>query len=177
LWAPRLPRRVLIVAVLCTIACAGVTLAAGEITLAASLPERARIMAYALIVASVAAFGATLPRPERWRTAFAIGVTVLSILPLVGAIQLAREIPDARDFAQRWDRFDGFLRRNRARNVFVYEAPGSIGTLRFLDHDPSRNIAIAMVYRLQSIAAMPLYRNGRMVIGPLPKDALRYRFE
>jgi hypothetical protein len=176
LWAPRLSRRVFVVAVLCTTACAGVTLAAGEITLAAALPERARMMSYALIVASVAAFGATMPRPERWRAAFLIGVTILSILPLVSAIQLAREIPDARDFAQRWDRFDSFLRRNPARNVFVDDAPGSIGTLRFLDHDPAHNIAIAMVYRLQSIAAMPLHRNGRMVIGALPKDAVRYRF-
>jgi hypothetical protein len=177
LWAPRLSRRVFIVAVLCTIACAGVTLAAGEITLVAALPERARMMSHALIVVSVAAFGATLRRPERWRPAFVIGVTILSILPLISAVQLAREIPEARDFAQRWDRFDDFLRRNPARNVFVYDAPGSIGTLRFLDHDPTHNIAISMVYRLQSIAAMPVQRNGRMVIGPLPKDAVRYRFE
>jgi hypothetical protein len=177
LWAPRLPRRVFIVAVLCTIACAGVTVAAAEITLAAPLPERARMMPYALIVASVAALGATMPRLERWRTAFVIAVTVLSILPLVSAVQLAREIPEARDFAERWDRFDSFLRRNAARDVVVYDAPGSIGTLRFLDHDPAHNIAIAMVYRLQSIAAMPRYRNGRMVIGPLPKDAVRYRFD
>jgi hypothetical protein len=177
LWAPRLPRRAVFVAVLCTIACAAINLAAGEVTLAAALPERARVVTYALIVASVAAFGAALPRPERWRTLFAIAVIILSVVPMISAVSLAREIPQARLFAARWDRFDGFLRRNPGRGVFVYDAPGSIGTLRFLDHDPAHNIAIAMVYRLQAIAAMPLHRNGRMVIGPLPKDAVRYRFE
>jgi hypothetical protein len=177
LWAPRLPRRVAIVAVLCAIACAAVNLAVGEVTLAVALPERARLIAYALIVAGVAAFGAVLPRPDRWRTSFTIAVIILSIMPVMSAVQLAREIPEARAFAGRWDRWDAFLRRNRGRDVLVDGAPGSIGTLRFLDHDPARNTPIAALYRLRSVAAMPLYRNGRLVIGPPPKDAVRYRFE
>lgn len=177
LWAPRLPRRVVIVAVLCAIGCALINLGAGEVTLAVPLPERARLIAYTLIVASVAAFGAMFPRPDRWRTAFTIAVTILSIVPVISAIQLAREIPEARAFAGRWDRFDAFLRRNRGRAVLVDHAPGSIGTLRFLDHDPARNTPIATLYRLRSVAAMPLSRDGRIVVGPLPKDAVRYRFE
>src|SRR5205807_1832396 len=55
LWAPRVPRLAAIVAVLCAIGCAAVNLGAGEVTLAVPLPERARLIAYALIVASVAA--------------------------------------------------------------------------------------------------------------------------
>ena len=177
LWAPRLPRRVAIVAVLCAIGCAAVNLAAGEVTLAVALPERARLIAYALIVASVAAFGALVPRRDRWRAAFTVAVIILSIMPVISAVQLAREIPEARAFARRWDRLDAFLRRHRGRAVLVDGAPGSIGTLYFLDHDPARNTAIATLYGLRSVAAMPLYRNGCLVNGPPPKGAVRYRFE
>jgi hypothetical protein len=177
LWAPRLSRRVVIVAVLSTIGCAVSSLAAGEIALAVALPERARIIPYALIVASVAAVGAVLPRAQRWRAALAIAVTVISIVPLVSAIQLVREIPEARAFAGQWDRFDAFLRQNRGRKVFVYHAPSTIGTLVFLEHHPVLNTFMRRTYRLQSLAAMPLYRNGRMVVDPLPPDAVRYRFE
>jgi hypothetical protein len=177
LWAPRVSRRVVIVAVLCTIGCAVVSLAAGEIALVVPLPERARLILFALIVASAAALGAALPRPERWRIAFAITAAIVAIMPAVTAIQLAGDIPDARAFAGQWDRFDAFLRQNRGRKIFVDNAPGTIGTLVFLEHDPVRNTFMRRTYRLQSLAAMPLRRNGRMMIGPLPNDAVRYRFE
>ena len=177
LWAPRVSRRVVIVAVLCTIVSAAVTLAAGEIALVVPLPERARLILYALIVASVAALGAALPRLERWRVAFTITAAIVAIMPLINAIEIARDIPEARAFAGQWDRFDAFLRQNRGRKVFVDNAPGTIGTLVFLEHDPARNTFMKRTYRLQSLAAMPLRRNGRMIIGPLPNDAVRYRFE
>src|SRR5207237_5917099 len=122
-------------------------------------------------------FGAALPRRDRWRAAFTVAVIILSIMPVISAVQLAGEVPAARAFARQWDRFDDFLRRNSGRAVLVDGAPGSIGTLRFLDHDPARNTPIATLYRLRSVAAMPLYRNGRIVTGPLPHDAVRYRFE
>ena len=133
LWAPRVSRRFAIVAVLCTIGCAVVSLAAGEIALVVPLPERARLILFALIVASVAALGAALPRPERWRAAFAIAVVIVAIMPLVSAIELARDIPEARVFGGQWDRFDAFLRQNRGRKVFVDNAPGTVGTLVFLE--------------------------------------------
>jgi hypothetical protein len=177
LWAPRVSRRVVIVAVLATIGCAVVSLAAGEIALVVPLPERARLILFAMIVATVAALGAALPRPERWRATFAIAVAIVAIMPFVSAIELARDIPEARVFAAQWDRFDGFLRKNRGRKVFVDNAPGTVGTLVFLEHDPARNTFIRRTYRLQSLAAMPLRRNGRLMIGPLPNDAVRYRFE
>jgi hypothetical protein len=176
LWAPRVARRMVIVAMLCTIGCAIVSLAAGEIALVVPLPERARLILFALIVASVAALGAALPRPERWRPAFAITTAIVAIMPAVIAIQLANDIPEARAFAGQWDRFDAFLRQNRGRKVFVDNAPGTVGTLVFLEHDPVRNTFMRRTYRLQSLAAMPLRRNGRMLIGPLPNDAVRYRF-
>ncbi|MEA2413911.1 MAG: hypothetical protein QOI58_568 [Thermoanaerobaculia bacterium] len=177
LWAPRVSRRVVIVAILSAIGCAVVSLAAGEIALVVPLPERARLILFALIVASVSALGAALPRPERWRAAFAIAVGLVAIVPLVNAIELARDIPEARAFAGQWDRFEAFLRQNRGRRIFVDNAPGTVGTLVFLEHDPARNAFIRRTYRLQSLAAMPLRRNGRMIIGPLPNDAVRYRFE
>ncbi|MBV8547199.1 MAG: hypothetical protein JO093_00170 [Acidobacteria bacterium] len=177
LWAPRVSRRAVIVAIVSTIGCAAVSLAAGEVTLVVPLPERARLILFAMIVASVAALGAALPRPERWRSAFAIAVTIAAIVPAIVAIQLARDIPEARAFAGQWDRFEAFLRQNRGRKVFVDNAPGTVGTLVFLEHDPARNTFIRRTYRLQSLAAMPLRRNGRLITGPLPTDAVRYRFE
>jgi hypothetical protein len=177
LWAPRISRHVVIVAMLCTIACVIVTLSTGEIALAVALPERSRLILFALIVATVAALGAALPRPERWRSALAIAVAIVAIMPLISAVQLAREIPEAREFAQRWDRLDAFLRRNGGQKIFVYDAPGTIGTLRFIEHYPSLNTMMRRTYRLQSIVAMPVYRNGRMVLDPLPNDAVRYRFQ
>ncbi|HEV7486082.1 MAG TPA: DUF6056 family protein [Thermoanaerobaculia bacterium] len=177
LWAPRVSRRVVIVAMLCTIGCAVVSLAAGEIALVVPLPQRARVILFGLIVAGVAALGAALPRPERWRTAFAIASAIIAIMPLVSAIDLARDIPEARAFAGQWDRFDAFLRQNGGRKIYVDNAPGTIGTLVFLEHDAARNTFIRRTYRLQSLAAMPLRRNGRLMIGPLPNDAVRYRFE
>jgi len=177
LWAPRVSRRVVIVATLSAIGCTVVSLAAGEVALVVPLPERARLILFALIVASAVAFGAALPRPERWRPAFAIAVGIVAIMPLVSGIELARDITEARAFAGQWDRFDTFLRPNRGRKIFVDNAPGTVGTLVFLEHDPARNAFIRRTYRLQSLAAMPLRRNGRMIIGPLPDDAVRYRFE
>ncbi len=177
LWAPRLARRVVIVTMLCTIGCATVALAAGEIALVVLLPERARLILFAMIVASAAALGAALPRPERFRPAIAIAITIVAIMPLVIAIQLARDIHEARTFAGQWDRFESFLRQNRGRRIFVDNAPGTVGTLVFLEHDPVRNTFIRRTYRLQSLAAMPLRRNGRLIIGPLPDGAVRYRFE
>jgi hypothetical protein len=177
LWAPRVSRRVVVVAMLSTIGCAVVSLAAGEIALVVPLPERARLILFALIVASVAALGAALPRLERWRNALAIAVAIVAIVPLVNAIELARDIPEARAFAGQWDHFDAFLRQNRGRKIFVDNAPGTVGTLVFLEHDPARNAFIRRTYRLQSLAAMPLRRNGQLIIGPLPDDAVRYRFE
>jgi hypothetical protein len=177
LWAPRVSRRVVIVTILATIGCAVVALAAAEFTLVVPLPERARLILFALIVASVTALGAALPRPERWRNAFAIAVMIVAIVPAISAIELAHDIPEARVFAGQWDRFDAFLRQNRGRKIYVDNAPGTIGTLVFLEHDPARNAFIRRTYRLQSLAAMPLRRNGRMIIGPLPNDAVRCRFD
>jgi len=178
LWAPRVPRRLAVVAVLCTVSAAAVSLAAGEVALIAPLPERARLIIFALVVASVAAAGASLPAPERWSSALAIATILIAIVPLVSAIQLAREIPEASAFAGRWDRLDAFLRRNRGRDVLVYNAPSSVGTLRFLYHDPKQNTPIGeTLYGLRSLTLMPPYRNGRLDISPPPKDAVRYRFE
>jgi hypothetical protein len=98
-------------------------------------------------------------------------------MPAILAIDLARDIPEARAFAGQWDRFDAFLRQNRGGKIFVDNAPGTVGTLVFLEHDPLRNTFMRRTYRLQSLAAMPLRRNGRMITGPLPGDAVRYRFE
>lgn len=177
LFAPRLSRRAAVVAALCMIGCAIVTLGACEAALGVALPQRARVIAYALLVVTVAVFGAAIPRPDRWRTALVIALIVTAILPLITAIQLAREIPEARAFAGRWDRLDSFLRRNRGRMVVIDGAPGSIATLPFIAHDQIINVMITRTYGLKSIAAVPLYRNGRMVLTPLPKDAVRYRFD
>jgi hypothetical protein len=177
LWAPRVSRRVAIVAVLCAIVCSVVCLAAGEMALVVPLPERARLILFALVVASAAALGAALPRPDRWRTAFTIVIVIVAIVALLGAVELARDVPEARAFAGEWDRFETFLRHNRGRKIFIDDAPGTVGTLVFLEHDPARNWFIRRTYRLQSLAAMPLRRNGRLITGPLPKDAVRYRFE
>jgi hypothetical protein len=178
LFAPRLPRRLAIVAAVCTIACAAVTLAACEAALGIALPQRARVIAYALLVVAAAAIGAVIPRPDRWRTALVIAFTVAAaVLPLITAVQLARQIPEARTFAARWDRLDAFLRGSRGRIVFVDNAPATIGTLPFMAHDPVINIMITRTYGLQWIAGTPLHRNGRLVIGPPPNDAVRYRFQ
>jgi hypothetical protein len=177
LWAPRVSRRAVMVAMLCAIISAAVCLAAGEIALVVPLPERSRLILFALVVASAAALGAALPRPERWRTAFTIIIAIVAIVPLLGAVELARDIPEARAFAGQWDRFETFLRQNRGRKIFVDDAPGTVGTLVFLEHDPARNWFIRRTYRLQSLAAMPLRRNARLITDALPKDAVRYRFE
>jgi len=177
LFAPRLPRRVAVVAALCTIGCAVVTLGACEAALGVALPQRARVFAYAMLVVTAAAFGAAIQRPDRWRTPLAIALIVTAILPLITAAQVAREVPEARAFAGRWDRLDAFLRRNRERIVVVDDAPGTIGTLPFIAHDPVTNIMITRTYGLKSIAAAPLHRDGRLVIEPLPKDVVRYRWE
>ena len=173
--APRVPRRVAMVAVLCAIGGAAISFAAGEFALAVPLPQRARLIAWALIVAGAAAAGAALPPTKRWISAVATVTLIAALLPVVSAIQLAREIPEARAFAGRWDRLNAFLRRNRGRDVLIYDAPGSVGTLRFLYHDPERNSPIAAIYGLRSVTAMPSYRNGRLVV--MPADAVRYRFE
>lgn len=175
LWAPRMPRRLAIVALLCAIGGAAITLAAGEFALAVPLPERARLIDWALVIASVAAAGAALPATKRWTSAIAIATLIAALVPVVSAIQLAREIPEASAFAARWDRLNAFLSRNRGRDVLIYDAPGSVGTLRFLYHDPEKNSPIATIYGLRSLTAMPPYRNGLPVI--VPADAVRYRFE
>jgi len=177
LFAPRLPGRVAVVAALCTIACVFITFAACEVTLGVALPQRARMLAYALLLATIAASAAAIPRLDRWRSSLAVLLIVVATLPLITAVQLAREIPEARTFVQRWDRLDTFLRANRGRTVFIDNAPGTVGTLPFIEHDPAFNVMIAGTYGLKSVVATPLYRNGRMVVAPPPKDAVRYRWE
>ncbi len=177
LFAPRVSRRLTIVAVLCAIVCVLVTFAPAQAILLTALPLRARIVPYAFVVAAVAAAGATVPWQERWRGPLAAALIVTSVAPLITAVQMAREVPQARTFARRWDRLDAFLRTNRGKEVFVDHAPGMAGTLLFIAHDPAGNRFMRDTYGLRSLASMPPDHNGRLVTGPLPKDAVRYRFD
>jgi hypothetical protein len=177
LFAPRVSRRLLIVSILCAVVCVLVTFAPPEAMLLTALPQRARIVPYAFLVAAVAAAGAAVPWQERWRGPLAATLMFTAIVPLITAVQLAREIPQARRFANQWDHLDAFLRVNRGRKVFVDNAPGMVGTLLFVAHDPAYNRFMSDSYGLQSLASMPPYHDGRLVIGPLPADAVRYRFE
>jgi hypothetical protein len=177
LFAPRVSRRLLIVAVLCAIACVLITFAPAEAILLTPLPLRARIVPYAFLVAAVAAAGSAVPWQERWRRPLAAALIITSIAPLITAVQMAREIPQARTFARRWDRLDAFLRTSRGREVFIDHAPGMAGTLLFIAHDPANNRFMSDSYGLRSLASMPPDHNGRLMIGPLPKDAVRYRFD
>jgi hypothetical protein len=177
LFAPRVSRRLLIVAVLCAVVCVLVTFAPAEALVLTALPQRARIVPYAFLVAAVAAAGAAVPWQERWRRPLAAALIITSFVPLITAVQMARDIPQARRFASQWDRFDAFLRASRGRKVFVDHAPGMVGTLLFVAHDPALNKSMSDTYGLQSLANMPPYRDGRLVIGPLPRDAVRYRFD
>jgi hypothetical protein len=153
------------------------TFAPAEAILLTALPLRARIVPFAFLVAAVAATGAAVSWQERWRGPLAAALMITAIVPLITAVQMAREIPEARTFASRWDRLDAFLRANRGRDVFVDHAPGMTGTLLFIAHDPANNRFMSDCYGLRSLASMPPERNGRLVIGPLPKDAVRYRFD
>jgi Family of unknown function (DUF6056) len=177
LFAPRISPRLAIVAVLSAVVCVFVTFAPAEVILLTTLPLRARIVPYAFLVAAVAAAGAIVPWQERWRRPIAAALIITSIAPLITAVQMAREIPQARTFAKRWDRLDAFLRTSRGRDVFVDHAPGVTGTLLFIAHDPANNLYMRDTYGLRSLAGMPPDHNGRLVIGPLPKDAVRYRFD
>lgn len=177
LFAPRVSKRLLIVAILCAVACVFATFAPAEAILLTALPLRARIIPYAFLVAAVAAAGAAVPWQERWRGPLAAALLITAIVPLITAVQMAREIPQARTFARRWDRLDAFLRTSRGRDVFVDHAPGMAGTLLFIAHDPAHNRFMSDCYGLQSLASMPPDHNGRLMIGPLPRDAVRYRFD
>ncbi len=179
LIAPRISRRLLMVAVLCAIACTFVTFAAAEVTLVTALPQRAWIIPYALFIAAVAALGAAIPWQERWRTPLAVALVIIAIVPIVTAVQLARDIPDARAFAMRWDRFDAFLRANRGRAIYVDHVPGTVGTLLFLAHDPEHGVNRKMseTYGLRLLVRMPPYHHDRLATDPLPNDAVRYRFD
>jgi hypothetical protein len=177
LFAPRVSRRFVIVAVLCAVVCVFVTFAPAESILLTALPLRARIVPYAFLVAAVAAAGAAVPWQKRWRGPLAAVLVIASIVPLITAAQMAREIPQAQTFARRWDRLDAFLRTSRGKEVFVDHAPGMAGTLLFIAHDPANNRFMRDTYGLRSLASMPPNHNGQLVIGPLPKDAVRYRFD
>jgi hypothetical protein len=177
LFAPPVSRRLWIVATLCAIACVFVTFVPAEATMLMALPQRARIIPYAFLVAAVMALGAAVPRQERWRGPLSVALMITAIMPLITAVQMAREVPQTRTFAQRWDRLDAFLRTNRGRKVFVDGAPVMVGTLLFLGHDPVDNNYMSDSYGLRSLVRMPPYRAGRLVIGPLPIDAVRYRFD
>jgi len=179
LIAPRISRRLLIVAVLCAAACTLVAFAAAEVTLVTALPQRAWIIPYAFFIAAVAALGAAIPWPERWRTPLAAALMITAIVPVVSAVQLARDIPDARAFARRWDRFDAFLRANRGHAIYVDHAPGTVGTLLFLAHDPEHGVNRKMseTYGLRSLVRMPPYHHDRLATDALPSDAVRYRFD
>jgi hypothetical protein len=166
-----------IVAVLCAVVCVFVTFAPAQAILLTALPLRARIVPYAFIVAAVAAAGAAVPWQDRWRRPLAAALMITTIAPLITAVQMAHEIPHARTFARRWDRLDAFLRASRGREVFVDHAPGTAGTLLFIAHDPANNRFMRDSYGLRSLASMPPDHNGRLMIGPLPKDAVRYRFD
>jgi hypothetical protein len=72
---------------------------------------------------------------------------------------------------------NAFLRASRGRDVFVDHAPGMTGTLLFIAHDPANNRFMSESYGLRSLVSMPPDHNGRLVIGPLPKGAVRYRFD
>lgn len=179
LFAPRVSMRLLMAAVLCAIACALVTFGAAEATLVQALPQRAWIIPFAFLVAAVAAFGAAVPWTERWRSPLAAALFIASVVPIITAVQLAREIPDARTFAKRWDRFDALLRVNRGRSIYVDGAPGSVGTLPFLGHDPEQTLNRAMsdTYGLRLLVRMPLDHQDRRAIGTLPENAVRFRFD
>jgi len=179
LIAPRISRRLLIVAILCAVACPLVPFAAAEVTIVRVLPQRAWIIPYAFCVAAVAALGAAIPWQERWRKPLAAVLMVTAIVPIVTAVQLAREIPGARTFARQWDRFDAFLRAHRGQAIYVDHVPGTVGTLAFVAHDTdhSSNRAMRETYGLRSLVQMPPYHHERLVMGPLPKDAVRYRFD
>ena len=177
LFAPRVSRRLLIVTILSAVACVFVTFTPAEATILMALPQRARVVPYALLVAAVAAFGAAVPLRERGSGPLAAALMITAILPLITAVQMAREIPPAQTFARGWDRFDAFLRKQRGRDVFVDGAPATVGTLVFLGHEPIGNKYMSDRYGLRSLVRMPPYRDGRLAIGPLPKDAVRYRFD
>jgi|GEM_PF-822580 len=179
LIAPRISRRTLIVAVLCAAACTLVTFGAAEVTLVTALPQRAWIIPYAFFIAAVAALGAAIPWPERWRTPLAAPLMIIAIVPVITAVQWARDIPDARAFAMQWDRFDAFLRANRGRAIYVDHVPGTVGTLLFLAHDPEHGVNRTMseTYGLRSLVRMPPYHHDRLATDPLPNDAVRYRFD
>ncbi len=177
LFAPRVSRRLLIVAALSTVVCVLATFMPAEATILMALPQRARIVPYALLVAAVAALGAAIPLRERWIGPLAAALMITAIMPLITAVQIAREVPPSRTFARGWDRFDAFLRTQRGRDVFVDNAPATVGTLMFLGHEPIDNNYMSDHYGLRSLVRMPPYRAGRLVIGPVPKEAVRYRFD
>jgi hypothetical protein len=174
LFAPRLPRRVVALAwtfaVVAALAAHAVTFA----VLAESPPWRALVVPHAFLVAAIAASG-TVVRVDlaRWRG----GILIVAILaciagPVIHAVQRAMTIPAAYAFMRRWDALDARLRVIGRRNVVVLRAPGSVGTLLFIAHDPASrmNRAIAETYGLQSIAAAPVIGSGPA------RDAVRIAF-
>jgi hypothetical protein len=172
------------VAAISAAACVLVSFAAAWATLAAPLPGRAQIVPYALVVAAVCAFGASIPhneeRDDRWRTPLAAALIVVSLFPLYTAFDIARGIPDARRFASGWDRMDAALRANRGGDVFLDRAPSRLATaMSFLSNDPQNGInrAMADAYGVRSLARLPLSHNGKIVTGPLPPGAVRVRFD
>ena len=178
LFAPRVERRVAIVAVLAAAACILLAFGASEATLSAPLPGRAQIVPHALVVAAIAALGALVPLDDRWRRPLAIGLLVVSLYPIYTAIETMRDIPAARRFAKGWDRMDAALRANRGGFVYVDNGPGNVATLAFLTHDPKNglNQAMEIAYGVKQLARTPIYEGDNLLIGPLPPGAVRVRF-
>lgn len=181
LFAPRIRPRIAIVAAISAAACIFVSFAAARATLDATLPGRAQIVPYALVIAAVAALGASIEwRDNRWRAPLAIALAVLSLFPIYTAVGVARGIPEARRFAKGWDRMYAALRANPGGDVFLDRAPGVLATtMVFLANDPDDGInrAMATAHGVRTLARLPVAHNGRIVTGPLPPGAVRVRFD
>jgi len=156
--APRVQRRIVIAILIVTALTAAATYATSLIALAVAPPARALIVRHCFFVITVATAGAAM-RFQR----FALALTIVALAgPIVSGVLRARNIPDAAKFARAWDRLDADLRRNRGRAVVVAGAPGSVGTLAFITHDPRAwsNHCISDYYSLNGIASAPPGRLG-----------------
>ena len=134
------------------------TYAASLMALAVAPPARTLLVPHFFFAIAIATAGAAV-RYERFAVALAM---VALVAPIISAVQLARNIPDAAKFARAWDRLDTDLRANRGRAVVVAGAPGSVGTLAFISHDPHgwSNRCISDYYSLDGIASAPPGRLG-----------------
>ena len=180
LFARRASKRLAITAVAVAIGSTLVTHFATLATIGFPAPQRTLFVPHFLLCVAIGTIGSggqTILSVRTGRIACPPLLILITIAgPIVTAIQRARDIPEAADFARAWDRLDADLRRNPGREVLVDGAPGNAGTLMFITHDRDKwaNRCVSDYYDLTGIAAAP---PGASMVGKLLEDFPVYATE